>query len=233
MENNAPQAEFAFLSACHTVASDKETRDEVIHSAAERLGTLWAVDDAVANLVVKAFYEDMFKDLKEGIMNCTEAALAPNHGTAAVKKQVPLEQRIIFIHVVMLLVSNDHPVCCGEIIGIYLRSAASSSCTQVLERSDFKPPCTFFCPSERAKYHQRNRRVDGHHRNVHRALLESFLGSDAKGDEDGRSSKNTLSTYLPNHETPFGDSIKNFAGDIPPLVSVGTSNSVATLERVA
>ncbi|KAG1792717.1 uncharacterized protein BJ212DRAFT_795302 [Suillus subaureus] len=34
MENNAPQAEFAFLSACHTVAGDKETRNEVIHSAA-------------------------------------------------------------------------------------------------------------------------------------------------------------------------------------------------------
>ncbi|KAG1862351.1 CHAT domain-containing protein [Suillus tomentosus] len=104
VENNSPQAEFAFLSACHTAAGDKETPDEVIHLAAglqfsgfkSVIGTLWAVDDAVAKHVVEAFYKKMFK---EGVMDCTKAALALNYATAAVKKEVPLEQRIVFIHI--------------------------------------------------------------------------------------------------------------------------------------
>ncbi|KAG0699092.1 CHAT domain-containing protein [Suillus ampliporus] len=109
MENNAPQAEFAFLSACHTAAGDEETPDEVIHLAAglqfsgfkSVIGTLWVVDDDVAKHVVEAFYGEIFKDLKEGDhdMDCTKAASALNHATYAVKKIVPLEQRIVFIHI--------------------------------------------------------------------------------------------------------------------------------------
>lgn len=34
MENDAPKAEFAFLSACHTAVGDEETPDEVICLAA-------------------------------------------------------------------------------------------------------------------------------------------------------------------------------------------------------
>ncbi|KAG0699069.1 CHAT domain-containing protein [Suillus ampliporus] len=108
MENNAPQAEFAFLSACHTAVGDEETPDEVIYLAAGLqfsgfkgvIGTLWVVDDDVAQHVVEAFYEDMFKDLKEGtIIDCTKAASALNKATYAVTKKVPLEQRIVFIHI--------------------------------------------------------------------------------------------------------------------------------------
>ncbi|KAG1724646.1 CHAT domain-containing protein [Suillus paluster] len=107
MENDAPQAEFAFLSACHTAVGDEEMPDEVIHLAAglqfsgfkSVIGTLWVVDDAVARHIVEAFYEDMFKDLKDGVIDCTKAALALNHATCAVKKEVPLEQRIVFIHI--------------------------------------------------------------------------------------------------------------------------------------
>ncbi|KAG0697084.1 CHAT domain-containing protein, partial [Suillus ampliporus] len=109
MENNAPQAEFAFLSACHTAVGDEETPDEVIHLAAglqfsgfkSVIGTLWVVDDDVARHVVEAFYEEMFKDLKEGDheIDCTKAASALNHATYAVKSKVPLEQRIVFVHI--------------------------------------------------------------------------------------------------------------------------------------
>ncbi|KAG0707366.1 hypothetical protein DFH29DRAFT_995159 [Suillus ampliporus] len=56
MENHAPQAKFAFLSACHTVVGNEQTPDEVIHLAAglqlsgakSVIGILWVVDDAVA-----------------------------------------------------------------------------------------------------------------------------------------------------------------------------------------
>ncbi|KAG1773738.1 CHAT domain-containing protein [Suillus placidus] len=108
MDKDIPHAEFAFLSACHTAVGDEETPDEVIHLAAglqfsgfkSVVGTLWEVDDAVAQHVVKAFYENMFEDLKDGgAMDCTKAAWALNRATHAVKTTVPLEQRMVFIHI--------------------------------------------------------------------------------------------------------------------------------------
>ncbi|KAG1882837.1 CHAT domain-containing protein [Suillus subluteus] len=108
MEKDIPHAEFAFLSACHTAVGDEETPDEVVHLAAglqfsgfkSVIGTLWEVDDAVARHVVEAFYENMFKDLEDGdVMDCTKAAWALNRATHAVKTKVPLEQRMVFIHI--------------------------------------------------------------------------------------------------------------------------------------
>jgi CHAT domain-containing protein len=104
MERDIPHAEFAFLSACHTAVGDEETPDEVIHLAAglqfsgfkSVIGTLWEVDDAVAKHVVEAFYEYMFRD---GVMDCTKAAWALNCATHSVKTKVPLEQRMVFIHI--------------------------------------------------------------------------------------------------------------------------------------
>ncbi|KAG1847806.1 CHAT domain-containing protein [Suillus tomentosus] len=108
MERHVPQAEFAFLSACHTAVGDEETPDEVIHLAAglqfsgfkSVIGTLWEVDDSVAKHVVEAFYGYMFGDLKDGgVMDCTKAAWALNCATHSVKTKVPLEQRMVFVHI--------------------------------------------------------------------------------------------------------------------------------------
>ncbi|KAG1823705.1 CHAT domain-containing protein [Suillus subaureus] len=108
MEKDIPHAEFAFLSACHTAVGDEETPDEVIHLAAglqfsgfkSVVGMLWEVDDAVAKHVVEAFYKNMFKDLEDGgDMDCTKAAWALNRATHAVKTKVPLEQRMVFVHI--------------------------------------------------------------------------------------------------------------------------------------
>ncbi|KAG2100058.1 CHAT domain-containing protein [Suillus cothurnatus] len=104
MEKDIPHAEFAFLSACHTAVGDEETPDEVIHLAAglqflgfkSVIGTLWEVDDAVAKHVVEAFYQYMFRD---GVMDCTKAAWALNCATHSVKTKVPLEQRMVFVHI--------------------------------------------------------------------------------------------------------------------------------------
>ncbi|KAG1740433.1 uncharacterized protein EDB91DRAFT_1132431 [Suillus paluster] len=62
IENAALQAEFAFLSACHTAVGDEKMPDEVIHLAAglqfsgfkSIIGTLWVVDDDVAKRVIEA-----------------------------------------------------------------------------------------------------------------------------------------------------------------------------------
>ncbi|KAG2364428.1 CHAT domain-containing protein [Suillus spraguei] len=108
MEQDIPNAQFAFLSARHTAVGDKEAPDEVIHLAAglqfsgfkSVIGTLWVVDDAVAKHVVEAFYENMVKDLKDGaMMDCAKAAWALNRATRSVKRKVPLEQRMVFIHI--------------------------------------------------------------------------------------------------------------------------------------
>ncbi|KAG1762363.1 CHAT domain-containing protein [Suillus occidentalis] len=107
MENDIPHAEFAFLSACHTAVGDEETPDEVIHLAAglhfsgfrSVICTLWEVDDSVAKHVVEAFYKYMFHPREEGVMDCRKAAWALNRATHVVKTRVPLEQRIVFIHI--------------------------------------------------------------------------------------------------------------------------------------
>ncbi|KAG2341463.1 hypothetical protein BDR05DRAFT_1001580 [Suillus weaverae] len=107
IDRDIPHAEFAFLSACHTAVGDEKTPDEVIHLAAglqfsgfkSVVGTLWEVDDAVAQHVVKAFYTYIFHPKEVGVMDPTKAAWALNCATHAVKKEVPLEQRIVFIHI--------------------------------------------------------------------------------------------------------------------------------------
>jgi CHAT domain-containing protein len=107
MERDIPRAEFAFLSACHTAVGDKETPDEVVHLAAglqfsgfkSVVGTLWEVDDSVAKHVVEAFYKYMFHPKEAGVMDCTKAAWALNRATHAVKTKVPLEQRMVFVHI--------------------------------------------------------------------------------------------------------------------------------------
>ncbi|KAG1771900.1 CHAT domain-containing protein [Suillus placidus] len=107
MDRDIPHAEFAFLSACHTAVGDEETPDEVIHLAAglqfsgfkSVVGTLWEVDDAVAKHVVQAFYTYMFHPKEVGVMDPTKAAWALNCATHAVKTMVPLEQRMVFIHI--------------------------------------------------------------------------------------------------------------------------------------
>ncbi|KAG1762370.1 CHAT domain-containing protein [Suillus occidentalis] len=107
MQRDIPRAEFAFLSACHTAVGDKETPDEVVHLAAglqfagfkSVVGTLWEVDDSVAKHVVEAFYKYMFHPKEEGVMDCTKAAWALNCATHSVKTKVPLEQRMVFVHI--------------------------------------------------------------------------------------------------------------------------------------
>ncbi|KAG1793810.1 CHAT domain-containing protein [Suillus variegatus] len=108
MERHLLQAEFAFLSACHTTIGNEETPNEVIHLAAglqfsgfkSIIGTLWEVDDSVATHVIEAFYKYMFGDLKDGgVMDCTKVAWALNCAMHSVKTKVPLEQRMVFVHI--------------------------------------------------------------------------------------------------------------------------------------
>ena len=97
-------SEFAFLSACHTAVGDESTPDEVIHLAAGMqfagfngvIGTLWRVDDSMAQQVVTRFYREMFKP--PGI-DFEYAAAALNAAVVESGDKVPLENRIVFVHI--------------------------------------------------------------------------------------------------------------------------------------
>jgi CHAT domain-containing protein len=103
-----PNAEFAFLSACHSAAGDvRGTPDEVIHLAAALqlcgfrsvVGTLWAMEDVDGRDVAKDFYEYMFREPGAGA-NFRDSAVALNQATRAMRrKRMPVYRWIKFVHI--------------------------------------------------------------------------------------------------------------------------------------
>ncbi|KAG1730929.1 CHAT domain-containing protein [Suillus occidentalis] len=98
--------EFAFLAACETAVGDFDTPDEVVHLAAglqfagvkSVVGTLWKVNDGTVQRLVEAFYKNFCRD---GAMDSTRAAEALHQAvrSLACDKGIPLDQRIVFIHI--------------------------------------------------------------------------------------------------------------------------------------
>jgi len=102
-----PNAELAFLSACHSAAGDASTPDETIHLAAALqfcgfrsvVGTLWAMEDRDGPTISKAFYEYMFREpgRKADFRDLAEAL---NLAIRTMRKnRVPLERWIMFVHI--------------------------------------------------------------------------------------------------------------------------------------
>ncbi|KAG0698782.1 CHAT domain-containing protein [Suillus ampliporus] len=97
--------EFAFLSACHTTVGDEKSSDESIHLAAalqfsgfrSLIGPMWSVDDEVVLQIVSAFYSNLVDD--SGRLDCTRAAFALHKAVKSLRKKIPLEQQIVFIHI--------------------------------------------------------------------------------------------------------------------------------------
>ncbi|KAG2125684.1 CHAT domain-containing protein [Suillus clintonianus] len=97
--------QFAFLSACHTTVGDKKSPDESIHLAAAMqfsgfrsvIGSMWSVDDDVARQVVSAFYGNLVDG--SGRLDCTRAAVALHKAVKSLRKKIPLEQQIVFVHI--------------------------------------------------------------------------------------------------------------------------------------
>jgi len=101
-----PNAELAFLSACHSAARDLTTPDETIHLAAALqfcgfrsvVGTLWAMEDEDGPTISKEFYKYMFRNGNE--VDFRDSAEALNVATRAMRKnRVPLERWIMFVHI--------------------------------------------------------------------------------------------------------------------------------------
>jgi CHAT domain-containing protein len=106
MQARLPNAELAFLSACHSAAGDlSNTPDEVIHLASGMqfcgfrsvIGTLWAMVDLDGPDVANEFYKYMFQSDTGNIRN-TAAAL--NHATREMRKRkIPIDRWINFVHI--------------------------------------------------------------------------------------------------------------------------------------
>ncbi|KAG2143716.1 TPR-like protein [Suillus clintonianus] len=105
IRSNWQNPEFAFLSACHTTVGDEKSPDESIHLAAAMqfsgfrsvVGSMWSVDDEVAQQVVSAFYRNLVNE--SGRLDCTRAAVALHKAVRSLRKKIPLEQQIVFVHI--------------------------------------------------------------------------------------------------------------------------------------
>jgi CHAT domain-containing protein len=103
-----PNAELAFLSACHSAAIDvNNTPDEVLHLSAALqfcgfrsvIGTLWAMADIDGPDVTEGFYGHIFRDAGNA-GDFRDAAVALNHATREMRKRrVPLDRWINFVHI--------------------------------------------------------------------------------------------------------------------------------------
>ena len=102
-----PDAELAFLSACHSAEGDVVTPDETIHLAAALqfcgfrsvVGTLWAMDDRDGPTISKEFYKHMFRE-PGNKADFRDSAEALNVAIRALRKKcVPLERWILFVHI--------------------------------------------------------------------------------------------------------------------------------------
>jgi CHAT domain-containing protein len=71
VQSQLPDAEFAFLSACHTAElTDESIEDEVLHLAAAMqfcgfrsvVGTMWAMADTDGHHLARDFYQSVFSD---------------------------------------------------------------------------------------------------------------------------------------------------------------------------
>ena len=102
-----PNAELAFLSACHSAAGNLNTPDETIHLAAALqfcgfrsvVGTLWAMEDRDGPTISKEFYKYMFRN-SGNKADFRDSAEALNQAIRTMRKnRVPLERWIMFVHI--------------------------------------------------------------------------------------------------------------------------------------
>ncbi|KAF9063110.1 CHAT domain-containing protein [Rhodocollybia butyracea] len=108
---NLPNADFAFLSACHTAEQSPDSvYDEVIHLAAAMqfcgfrsvVGTMWEMADVDGPEMAKDFYSRLLSD--ENVSRCNEVGAQARALSEAIKKMrarkgVTLERWVNFVHI--------------------------------------------------------------------------------------------------------------------------------------
>ena len=104
VRRNLSNAELAFLSACHSAASNKHTPDEALHLTASLqfagfrsvVGTLWAMPDEYGPDVAEAFYSNL---LGTNEPKAPSSAHALHRAVANLRRRrVPTSQWACFVH---------------------------------------------------------------------------------------------------------------------------------------
>lgn len=107
MDAHIPDANLAFLAACHSAAGDKGVPDEILSLAAaiqfcgfrSVVGTLWTMSDKDGPELAQKFYSYM---LREGV-DCADwrsSAMALHLAVQDMRHQgIPAERWATFIHI--------------------------------------------------------------------------------------------------------------------------------------
>ena len=109
VRSRLPDAEFAFLSACHTAElTEGSIEDEGLHLTAavqycgfrSVVGTMWAMADQDGSDLAELFYKSLFSSDEPGVPYYERSARALRDAVQALrkKKNLPLEQWVNFVH---------------------------------------------------------------------------------------------------------------------------------------
>jgi CHAT domain-containing protein len=108
VRSQLPDAEFAFLSACHTAEMTEESiSDEVLHLAAAMqfcgfrsvVGTMWAMADIDGRDLARHFYKSVFSSEGQGrYYERTASALRDAVVSLRRKGGISLERWVNFVH---------------------------------------------------------------------------------------------------------------------------------------
>ena len=109
IQSRLPNAEFAFLAACHTAElTDESPADEALHLTAAMqycgfrsvVGTMWAMADADGQDLAKNFYGSVFSSGKQGVYHYERTAEALRDAVVRLrrKKRMSLERWVNYVH---------------------------------------------------------------------------------------------------------------------------------------
>ena len=109
VRSQLPDADFAFLSACHTSELTEESiADEVLHLAAVMqlcgyrsvVGTMWTMVDTDGRHLVRDFYQSVFSDEKQGVYCYERTAAALRDAVIKLRRRrgITLERWVNFVH---------------------------------------------------------------------------------------------------------------------------------------
>ena len=109
VRSQLPNAEFAFLSACHTAElTDESTADEVLHLAAAMqfcgfrsvVGTMWAMADTDGWDMARNFFDAVFSDEAQGVNHYERTAGALRDAVVRLRRKsgMTLERWVNYVH---------------------------------------------------------------------------------------------------------------------------------------
>jgi CHAT domain-containing protein len=109
VRSRLPDAEFAFLSCCHTAENTEESiADEALHLTAAMqycgfrsvVGTMWEMADTDGRDLAKSFYESLFSSKDVGVPYYERSARALRDATQKLRRKrgISLERWVNFVH---------------------------------------------------------------------------------------------------------------------------------------